>query len=778
MGNRLPKYNSLTMEMIRNLKQLSGSDVDRAGGKASSLAQMIQAGFPVPPGFVLTTEAFKRYRGKAIPESFKEDVLKAFDQLGADRVAVRSSAVAEDSSSASWAGQFESFLNVGRSDLIDKILACWHSASNERVQFYAKSQGSSQDQLALAVVVQKMVESQAAGVMFTVNPVTGAKDQIMIEAVYGLGELLVQGMATPDNYLIDKNDLSVLEQSIAFKDKMMVYAESGIKEVGVTPEKQDDPALDSDQLNELAELGIKIEQHYGKPQDIEWTVENDHICIVQSRPVTTMGSDEKSLPEGSIAEVTLQPLPSPPEGVKYALTVPQSVLFADLSLQGSRREFFAEAMGIDYEPAYIAVDAGGAMSWNYDQDDDFNKALVGDGSVAAGVRRFVESMGSTSRKLLRRSSLGSNITRRKNNAADIMEDLEEYWHAYKLHMTSLFSFWNAENLLIGSLTAELQKAGLEDTAQQLEELVRSNETNQFSRERSSFSKIVKRFGVGKNLTAKTAPLELVNALRHHAREFGFLLAPFNLGVPPTLESLLERVNDGSTPTVSKGLKKSSALKLPGKLKDFDSLVQSLTFWKNERLDVLSMADAEMEELYGSAAKALKLPIEELFLMTGTEIKQSLEAGQVVVGSSILSDRKQAYCLALYKGSVKFYQPSVAKTAVRLDRKTDKIVGAVASRGVARGYARIIRNTDDAVKLKPGEILVTHMTRPEYGAALDRAAAFVTDEGGMMSHAAIISREMKKPCIIGTRLATQVLKDGDMVEVNANAGIIKIVLAAN
>lgn len=247
------------MSIIKKFSEITKESVNLVGGKGASLGEMISAGIPVPPGFVITTEGFQK--------DIEQEALEAFDQLNAEKVAVRSSAVAEDSSSASWAGQLETYLNTTREDLIAKIKDCWDSINSERAKDYASQQNLSEDQMKVAVVVQKMVDAQSAGVMFTVNPVSTDRNEVMIESALGLGEKLVQGEIIPDNFIVDKETLEVKSRDL----------------------QQEKHTLSDEKIKELVELGKKIENHYGKPQDIEWAIdEQNKIWILQSRPITTL----------------------------------------------------------------------------------------------------------------------------------------------------------------------------------------------------------------------------------------------------------------------------------------------------------------------------------------------------------------------------------------------------------------------------------------------------------------------------------------------------------
>lgn len=248
-----------------------------AGGKAAALASLMAAGAPVPAGFVVpagTTHASVDAR--------QTDILASFDALDARFVAVRSSAVAEDGTHASWAGQLETVLGVTRTTLIDAIHACLNSATSDHATAYAKLHHSAGE---VAVIVQQLVQARVAGVMFTANPVTGDTNQLCVEAVAGLGETLVQGLATPESWTLAKQEGNVLSHSNPFQPTQLIIESSGTREV---PNTLEAPYLSAQKLSELVGLGATIEQHFGRPQDIEWVLEDNQLYILQSRPITTL----------------------------------------------------------------------------------------------------------------------------------------------------------------------------------------------------------------------------------------------------------------------------------------------------------------------------------------------------------------------------------------------------------------------------------------------------------------------------------------------------------
>lgn len=474
--------------------------------------------------------------------------------------------------------------------------------------------------------------------------------------------------------------------------------------------------------------------------------------------------------------MTLSPLPAPPPRVAYALTVPQSVLFADLSLRGSSRAAFEAVFSRPFEIGWVAIDDG-AMSWDFVGDEAFAEALCGTTDVATSVRRFIAAMSSTARAVEKTSALvAASAVRRPDNRDDLLADLEEYWAAYERHMTSLFTFWNVEQLLSERLVKACAAAGLDDTVNaQLQRFLQPSETNYFSIERRHLARIGARFGS----TEGDAALEA--ALTEHVSAFGFLLAPFNLGSPPSPSSVIERLRDGeilagttTAPPMLDG-RPDQLHDVSEPLRELGLLAQELTFWKTERLDVLSLGDARAADMYRSAAGILGIGLDRLFAMRRDEIAASLRAGAAAVDERQLDERLAGFCLLLDAQQIKFFKPSRQPLADNAPHSTDgRIVGIAASPGVATGTARIIRELADLAHLQPGDVLVTTMTRPEMGAGLDRAAAFVTDQGGLMSHAAIISREMRKPCVIGTEVATRELHDGARIVVDGDNGVVTVV----
>ena len=307
--------------------ELTRDDVPLAGGKGANLGDMVQAGLPIPPGYVITAPAYRQVLTQAkletkiddllldldrsvcdqlqtvetlirdlfvdapIPEEMRVSILEYYRQLGKDvSVAVRSSATAEDLAGASFAGQQETLLNVaGEEALIEAVRRCWSSLFTAQAIFYRSQRGFDETPVSMAVVVQKMIGSEKSGVSFTVDPVLRNHYQMVIEGVWGLGEGVVSGQITPDHYKLDRETYEIAFEFVPSKKIMFCRSSRGGVEVLPVPkDRVSVRVLSDDELHQLVDLGNLVEDHFGCPQDIEWAVENGVIYLLQSRPITCL----------------------------------------------------------------------------------------------------------------------------------------------------------------------------------------------------------------------------------------------------------------------------------------------------------------------------------------------------------------------------------------------------------------------------------------------------------------------------------------------------------
>jgi len=312
------------------LDEITADDLELVGGKGASLGELTGAGLPVPSGFVVSAGTYRSFieetgideelfaavdvdtedskalaeaqsRAKELiletemPDEIRREIYDSYDNLGdgEDFVAVRSSATAEDLPDASFAGQQETFLNVTREDLVDRVKRCWASLFTQRAIYYRQEKGFAHDKVDIAVVVQRMVDAEKSGVMFTSHPSTGAS-KIIIEAAWGLGEAVVSGSVSPDNYVVDRESGAVEEATIADKKTMMEKDEATGETVEreVADDLREAQVLDERDIERLVELGERVEDHYGTPQDVEWAIIEGEVFMLQSRPITTIDDGE------------------------------------------------------------------------------------------------------------------------------------------------------------------------------------------------------------------------------------------------------------------------------------------------------------------------------------------------------------------------------------------------------------------------------------------------------------------------------------------------------
>lgn len=335
------------MNYIRWFQEIGTAELGQVGGKGANLGELTRAGLPVPPGFCVASAAYQDFLKATQLDRLIEDVLAEIDlndRLDIERksaqirdliltqqlspsisqevidsyqqlrnknqdplhdqvsVAVRSSATAEDQANASFAGQLETYLNIKDSkSLLEHIKDCWASLWTDRVVSYIARQGIDHRSVSMSVVVQTMIPTEVSGILFTANPVTGNRDEAVLNASWGLGEAIVSGLVSPDTLTVRKSDGWVLSSQVSEKDVMIEYAaDGGTAEVAVPTERRNCPALSADQVKALIRLGNRIEAHYGRPQDIEWGFYRGQCYLLQSRPITTLTRQEvTSYPPGN-----------------------------------------------------------------------------------------------------------------------------------------------------------------------------------------------------------------------------------------------------------------------------------------------------------------------------------------------------------------------------------------------------------------------------------------------------------------------------------------------
>lgn len=452
---------------------------------------------------------------------------------------------------------------------------------------------------------------------------------------------------------------------------------------------------------------------------------------------------------------------------------------------GCGEKYFKKAFGINYKADHVLI-RGNDLYWNYDLDITFNKVSLRGNTLNMAVKNFIEGLKKTTNNL---ENVSESITcdkwqsKGKSNLAYLFK---EYIRSYLLNMPFLFHFWNIEYLLTSQLRLDFRVIFGEREKDSIlqQALIPARETY-FAKERKNLEKIA--LGIAKNQKINTDKL-----ISNHLKKFGFTSFVLQVGEPLSKATVLERLNNllgddiftkARNTQINIRKDRKIALAILRKLSIFPEiyervlLAQELMFWKNQRLDILFKSDLKVKPLFDAIAKLMGLSYKEFVYLRYAEIITWFNQEKLPTKREIRK-RINSYALFLKNGKIFLYTDKNKYPKVHEDSEKATLTnegnleGKVAYQGKVKGRVRIIFSLEDIHTIKKGEVLVTKMTRPEMIMGLEKAAAFVTDQGGMLSHAAIVSREMRKPCIVGTKIATQIFKNGDLIEVDANKGIVR------
>jgi pyruvate,water dikinase len=425
-----------TAQYIHHFSEICQDDFDKVGGKGANLAALTAAGFSVPPGFCLATQAYREFIGKAgieekitakitsldldvfenirmcgavirelimgaeMPEGIQEAILEVYRELlpspnpshqgrgmqfspplvegagGGEYVAIRSSATAEDLPNMSFAGQHDTYLNIsGEADVLFCVKKCWASLWSDRAIAYRYKNNIDHTAVLMAVVIQQMVPATVSGILFTANPVTNTTNELVINAAWGLGESVVSGKISPDEYSVDKETGTVTNKNIAEKTEMITLGDNGAVEMPVPLEQQKQVCLTDEQIRELTGIATRIEEFFGTPQDIEWGLCENQFFILQSRPITTLQETSPPIPviwanqtvEEKLREtVVFWSNWNVRETLPYPLTPLSWSYFSDVIFPGLFKNFFQITPESPLYPYYSSgVDlVYGRLYWN------------------------------------------------------------------------------------------------------------------------------------------------------------------------------------------------------------------------------------------------------------------------------------------------------------------------------------------------------------------------------------------------------------------------------
>ena len=786
----------IIMEMVRDFKKITRSDASIAGGKGASLCGMTRANIPVPPGFVVLSAAFEKFLESAdlnveidsilhavnhkemrtvenasekikdlilkakMPQDIKEEITKEFKKLKTKFVAVRSSATAEDSSSAAWAGQLDTFLNTTEKTLLTNVQKCWASLFTHRAVFYRFEKGLHNSKISVAVVIQKMIESEVSGIAFSVHPVTQDRNQMIIEAGYGLGEAIVSGQITPDSYVIEKNPRRIIDKNIPLQERGIYrkLKEGGNEWQNIPPEKGEKQKLTDDQILELSELIIRIENHYGFPQDIEWAFENNKFYITQSRPITTLGVDEVSPDAEELLILRDRPRALAPVYWNAVLQTSQAI-----------KENYGKALSVLYNRFIDGRMNGIVLKFEWIKMGEYiAEKLINQKGYFENIEKKTKKEINLLLIELKETNLNKLSFQNLINLAEkIRALLMEYYAA------SLFAWYAAGDAVKQKISARLKLYGEDLDIISLPEektLVNQMEKDVFE---SAF---------------KNEPAEKLAKLL--ADEYYWI--PFGYDGPDIWDNkyFTNRIKECRGNINEEKMRYDQMLKRDKKLKQKSKeilgrknfskeekklvhILRCTAVWTDERKKLEFQLFFQYRQILSELEKRYELPVINLKHLFMHELKDLDKKSKAL---KKISEQRMAheFMTISEKGNIRITTGSELKKIKKIieqqERQLQKvdIQGKIACRGSETKYiahVKVLYSPKECSKVKKGEILVATMTTPEYIPAMVRALGFITDEGGVTSHAAISAREMNKFCVIGTKIATKVLHDGDLVEVD-------------
>jgi phosphohistidine swiveling domain-containing protein len=833
----------------------AGPTLAQVGGKGASLGELVAAGFPVPPGFAITTAAYRRFvvenglsnviaralseidasdavamEGAArtiqqafaqgvIPTDVAEAIRGAYADLGQTSVAVRSSATAEDLPDLSFAGQQETFLDVqGDAALPDAVRRCWASLWSARAIAYRQQMGVDRDDAAMAVVVQQMVPAEVSGVLFTANPTTGVRSELVVEAALGLGEPLVGGTVTPESSVVDRDTLATIDFSPAAPCGERVLSDA--------------------QLRELVRLGIAVERHFaGVPQDIEWAVSDGRISLLQARPIT-------NLPAALLAEVRWE---SPQPGAIWVrrqvvehMPEPLSPLFAELYLrQGLERSMQAlvESMGLRNmfdrmvdAPFFTAVNGYGYSRGNVNLTPrialDLVRAIVTgplwlfrhgiDYWRSAGLPSYLATL-----------ARWQNVDPTAASAEELLRGVRElawadadYWFAAAIAIgTAKVSDW----ILDRFLTLAAPESNLHSS-----QFLRGfpSKTLEAEAELDAIARRVRESAALRDYILATPAERLLaglpdtpdaDSLRadldHYFARYGHqiynldFISPTLIDAPlPTLLGLKALVRDPERVAFARRAEvvrerdrltaeTERSLDWPPRwlFRKIVPWAQRFAPYREEGLFYVGAGWPKLRRLALELGRRLVVvgslgAPDDIFFLESGELEQAIAARATGQGrpdlARLANERRE-----LREAQKRLHPPAAVPPSEHLrvgpfdysERETQRrnapdattLQGFAVSAGRVTAPASVILSPADFGTMEPGTILVCPTTTPAWTPLFAQASGLVTDIGGILAHGSIVAREYGIPAVMGTGNATQRIVDGQEITVDGSAGTVTL-----
>jgi rifampicin phosphotransferase len=840
------------------------------GGKGVNLGELSKIpGIQVPEGFCVTTYAFKKSLEKnetiytlldelvrltikdldrikeisqklrnmivnvEIPSDIESAISHYLSQLGeTSAFAVRSSATLEDLPQASFAGQHDTFLNVlGKNAILQHIKKCWASLFTERAVMYRIQNGFDHRQVYLSVIVQRMVFPQASGILFTADPISGNRKILSIDASFGLGEAIVSGVVSPDNYKVKDN--CIIDKKIAVKSLVMYSKKGGGTETKeIHPNEKNSQTLTDPQILQLARIGRQIENYFGCPQDLEWCLADDTFYIVQSRPITTLFpipqvDDQKNHVYISVGHQQMMTDPMKPLGLSFYLlttNAPMRIaagrLFVDVTqhlsspLQrdmllknaGQSDPLMKDALETIIRRNYIETIPGDMKLPNGHPNLQAEKELH-PSIVTELIQQNQSSIESLKQQIRSKSGL---------DLFDfILEDIQHLKKSFSQSLGAIMAAFNATAWLNENLEKWL---GEKNVADILSQSVPNNITSEMGLSLMDVADVIRPYPEViqylrnakdteflQHLDRLDGGKECRNAIEAFLHKYGMrcsgeiditrtrwsenplILVPMILSNMENFEpnASKQKFEQGRQAALKKEQEILERLKqLPDgeqKAKDTKRQIHTLRnfigYREYPKYFMISRYFIYMQALLKEAEVLVKEKIirekEDIYYLSFDELKEAVRTKKL--NHEMIRKRKEDY---------KLYEMLTPPRVITSDGEiitgeykrenmpANAVVGLPVSSGVVEGRARVVFQIEDA-KLEKGDILVTPFTDPSWTPLFVSIKGLVTEVGGLMTHGAVIAREYGLPAVVGVENATKIIKDGQKIRVNGTEGYIEI-----
>lgn len=851
--------------MIKWFNQIRNEDFNLVGGKGYNLSKMYNLGVKVPNGFVITSEAYDAYvinhqiqekiinivnseysgneKTRLIKDLFikdlistelEEQILFEFKRMSSGRVAVRSSSTVEDLPEMSFAGQYSTYLNVGEKDLIETIILCWQSLWNERGIEY-RNRNNIKSNFSHAVVVQEMINSKLAGVIFTANPLTGVRNELLVNASYGLGEAIVSGKVNPDQYTIEKASGKIIKKELAVKEILCRNAGNGIEYVPVNAEKKATSSLKQIHIQTIVNESTKVQDYFGAPQDIEFAIDDDdQLYIVQSREITSLFpignfiQDNKLRAYLSFNTVMLgMKEPFSPLGFElFSQMIPTIINVMTKRKKPLDNSFVKEAGGrifpeITYllSKKFVAKQFAKAFSGNdLPLEGTMNLLIEQHGKqftnqgikfkIPWGIFKYGFSVMGDILKATRIPSeelfdnvkaIGDTVIENHKKQAEKLGTIEERLQFLKLTMNKAFKL--------------SQKQGCYCTAfiniSKINKILAKMYGDRFNTDpltQSFPGCITVELGIKLNHLAKYFDAEQIEPTKDHPKvrellsKFGHRSTiELDIGVKRWSEEPDYIINLIKSYMVGQMYDRNLA-DIQKKAQKADNLIEKI--YQRVKADKGEKRARKIKKMiidYRIAAGIREYPKFDIVRMLAIARKVMLDIGKSYHAEGlidqaedifylkiddirskqglkqIVSDNRAAYQRELLRTTIPRIVLNTGETyysAQNISSKSKILQGLPLSAGIYEGKVRVVFDPNTS-KLQEGEILVTESTNPAWTPLFITAKGLIMEYGGPVSHGGIVAREYGIPAVVGIPSATDLLKDGQMVRVNGETGTVEI-----